>query len=119
MTHAITLLAAYLLAVIATARATRLITWDSWPPVLALRLRFLTWTGRTEARDRWSPIATCPFCVAPWIGLVVVAVAVVAQVWRPNLGTLAGWWWLLAVWASLSYLASMVVVRDEPPEPLQ
>jgi hypothetical protein len=26
-----------------------------------------------------------------------------------------GWWWLVNVWAAVSYVAAMIVVRDEPP----
>lgn len=114
--NALTLLVAYVLAVIATARLTRLVVHDSWPPMLKARLAFLTWAGQTEPRERWSDIATCPFCAAPWLSIPVLAVAVAADVWTPDLSTVAGWWWLLAVWASLSYLAAMWVVRDEPED---
>lgn len=113
-THPLALLVAFLLAVIGTARVTRLIVHDSYPPIERLRIGFLRWASRTPRRGPWSPLMTCPFCAAPYIAAVVLAAAVLADVWSPDLGTVNGWWWLLAVWASVSYLAAMLVVRDEP-----
>ena len=113
--HALTLLAAYVLAVIATARAVRLVVHDAYPPAVAVRT---WWLNHTEVhggwRAEWAPLVTCPFCCAPYIAAVVQAVAMGAGIWSPG-WSLAGAWWALAVWASLSYLAAMVVLRDEPP----
>lgn len=124
-----TLLAAYLLGVLATARATRLLTTDAYPPTEALRVRWHIWQANREtARPRlrpgslaslrygWGPLLTCPFCAAPYVGAAVLAAAIAADVWEPDLTTLTGWWWTLAVWASGVYLASSYVVRDEPVE---
>lgn len=127
------LLVAYVVGVVALARAVRLVTSDTWPPIARARER---WKRLTAVRDPqgtvlmdpdsepayseplagpWTPLFTCPFCFAPYPAAAAVATAIWAGVWTPDLGTLAGWWWLLAVWASGSYAAAMVVLRDEPP----
>lgn len=116
MTSPLALAVAYVLAVIATARAVRLVVHDAYPPAEAVRL---WWLNRTEVaggwRASWAPLVTCPFCAAPYIAAVVQGVAMLAGIWSPA-WSLAGVWWTLAVWASLSYLAAMLVVRDEPAE---
>lgn len=112
--------------VLATARATRLLAHDDWPPAVALRR---WWFNQTVAkggkRAGWASLLTndeggsgCPFCLAPWLMLVNLAWAVWA---RPDLGVLGEFtwsdvWWFANAWFALSYLTSMVVVRDEPPE---
>lgn len=127
MTDPLALLAVFLLTVIAVARATRLVVHDPWPPIQALRVWFVAWQ---ETRDHhagdtgylgdmahgWAKLVTCPFCASPYIAAVTLAAGVWADVWSPGLDTLRGWWLLLAVWASVSYLAAMLVLRDEPPE---
>lgn len=121
------LLAAYLLAVVAVARATRLVVHDPYPPVQVLRLRWIDYQAnrdwdpvaqheRTGLRYGWGSLVTCPFCAAPYITAVTLAVAIAGDVWEPDLHTLGGWWLVLAVWASISYLAAMLVLRDEPPQ---
>ena len=124
MTDPLQLLAAFLLAVVGVARATRLLIHDGYPPTAALRR---WWWNQTVAkggwRDSWHLLLVgrepdesgCPFCAAPYIAAVALGTAVWADVLPLDLGTLAGWWWLLAVWASVSYLAAMLVLRDEPP----
>jgi hypothetical protein len=125
---ALTLAVAYVAAVVGVARVVRLVTSDTWPPVKRARDRWEVWTA-TKGADGlplwddeghpvpgpWTPLFTCPFCFAPYPAAAAVAAAVVAGIWTPDLSTLAGWWWTLAVWASGSYAAAMIVLRDEPP----
>lgn len=110
--------AAALVGVLGVARAVRLITSDPWPPITWLRDRWKVRTGIWVDGDLldgpWTPLFTCPFCAAPYVTAVALAGAIWAGLWTPDLHTLAGWWWVLAVWAAGSYAASMVVVRDEP-----
>jgi hypothetical protein len=112
------LLVAYVVGVLGVARAVRLVTSDSWPPIAALRDRWKVRSGTIVDGDLepgpWTDLFTCPFCFAPYPTAVAVAAAVGSGVWSPDLHTLAGWWWVLAVWASASYAAAMVVLRDEP-----
>lgn len=130
MTTTVLLLAvAYVAGVVGIARAVRLVTSDTWPPIKALRDRWKVATAQRDpetgehVRDEdgdlvpgpWTDLLTCPFCFAPYPTAVALGAAIWAGIWSPDLGTLAGWWWTLAVWASASYLAAMVVLRDEPP----
>src|SRR5438552_3028035 len=134
--HVITLLLAYLLGTLAVARAVRLITADAWPPMQNLRT---WWEVKQANRDGaraysnvrsgprhlldprswstgWGPLLTCPFCCAPYVTAAALTWVIAAGVWEPDLGTWAGWFWVGSVWASVSYLAAMIVVRDEPAE---
>lgn len=110
MTHDLpALLIAAVVGTLAVARATRLVTADAYPPAEALRV---WWSNRTDVHDGWragwGPLVTCPFCFAPYAAAVNLAWA-----YWSGLGTV---WWLINVWAAVSYAAAMVVVRDEPPE---
>lgn len=127
--HALILLAAFLLAVIATARLARLVTSDAYPPMEAIRTRWEVWQANRDAhrpiahrpgtlasiRYGWGPLLTCPFCCAPYLAAAVLAVGMAGGVWQPG-WSLAGVWWTGAVWASVSYLSAMLVVRDEPED---
>lgn len=126
MTDPLALLAAFLLVTVGVARATRLVVHDPYPPVQALRLRWITWQAtrdwdaaaqreRTGVLHGWGSLVECPFCASPYIAAVALGTGVWADVWSPDLSTLAGWWLLLAAWATVSYLAAMIVLRDEPP----
>jgi hypothetical protein len=125
---------AALLSVLGTARATRLWIHDAWPPVVWARERYLAWAEQTRPiwpdgdvppglaasahvqrltwRAGWAPLATCPFCVAPWLALGSILWALAsgldADTWA------GGLWWLVHLWFTVAYLAAMVVVRDEP-----
>lgn len=131
MTHPLALLAAFVLGVLATARLTRLVVHDKWPPMLHLRLWWIALQERRNHEHReahpdwhildprqmlygWRGLLDCPYCFAPYAAALVLAGAIAADVWSPDLGTLRDWWLVLAVWAAGSYLASMVVVYDEP-----
>lgn len=120
MREVLLLLLAVATGTIAVARATRLITSDAYPPMVWLRVRFINWTlTGPDWRRGWQPLAECPFCVAPYAAAVNLAWAVWSgapwAVWHPTPTGWAGWWWLVNLWAAVSYLASMLVVRDEPP----
>lgn len=114
MTDPLTLLAAFILGTIAVARATRLVVHDPWPPILWARLRWLTWTGQTPAREKWADLFTCPFCFAPYAAAVNLTWVLLAGLeWGPFWSSA---WWVVNVWAAAAYLAPMLVLRDEPAE---
>lgn len=97
-------LAAAAVAVLGTARLTRLIVFDAYPPVAWLRAR---WDARTEDSG-WNQLLHCGFCAAPWL-----AVATIAWGWASALH----WsWWVFYGWLAVSYLASAFVAWDEPPD---
>jgi hypothetical protein len=94
-------LAAAAVGVLGTARATRLVVDDTWPPVLWLRSWYLS-----RAPEPWHDLVQCAFCLAPWVALPNLAWAVLSDLhWS---------WWLANGWFAAAYAASMVVVRDTP-----
>lgn len=97
------LIVAFIVGVLGTARITRLLVDDDWPPVEWLRQRYVR-----HAPRGWEGLAECPFCAAPWVALAETATA-----WAWDL---PWWWWAGNVWMGGSYLASMLVARDLPPE---
>ncbi len=82
--------------------------WIGGVHVPASTRQELTW------RAEWAILATCPFCFAPWAVLVSLVWA-----WASGLDA-SSWagalWWLAHIWLAVSYAASMLVLRDEPPE---
>lgn len=112
-TDPLVLAAALLIGTLASARATRLLTSDAYPPAEWVRTRWQTWAGQTEAREAWAPLLVCPFCAAPYLVAVNLTWALCAGLDWGDLPTDA--WWVVNVWAAVSYAASMIVVRDEPP----
>lgn len=93
--------AAALVAILSTARLTRLLTQDVYPPVAWLRGK---WDGVTESSD-WNILLHCHWCASPWLAAIVGA-------WGLSTGFQAAWW-VVNGWLALSYLAAMVVERDE------
>jgi hypothetical protein len=101
------LLTAAVVSVLAVGRFTRLVVYDKYPPAMWLRQRYAD-----AVPEQWAGLATCPFCLAPWAQLVSLLWAWIAgldpQTWA------GGLWWLTHLWFALSYLAAMIVVRDQP-----
>lgn len=117
-------LTAVVVGILSTARATRLLVHDAFPPVNALRR---WWFNQTVAKGRpgWAPLLTdehggsgCPWCLAPWLTAINLAWALLAEVHTgpPDPTLWAFTWWVLNGWLAASYVVSMIVVRDEPPE---
>lgn len=94
-------LAATIVGVMSVARLTRLLTQDSFPPAVWVRLR---WDELTN-ENAWSTLFHCHFCLAPWL-----AAPILLWGWLTDLQTA---WWLFNGWLAASYAASMVVERDE------
>lgn len=95
-----TWIAATVVAVLGTARLTRLVTEDEWPPAQWLRDR---WVARTNGSG-WEMLFLCPFCMAPYI-----AAATMLAGYFSDLHFL---WWAFFGWLSVSYLAASYVARD-------
>lgn len=103
MPDVLEIVAAVVVGIIGVARLTRLVVDDDFPPVVFFRSRYVTW-----AKGGWETLAECPFCVAPYFGALALAWG-----WLSDLH----WtWWAFFGWLAGSYLASMIVVRDTPPE---
>lgn len=98
------LLAAFFVAVVSVGRTARLITWDDFPPMAWLRLKFYTKVGDSP----WRKLGECGFCLAPYLSLGMIAWA-----W---LSDLAWWWWVPNIWWAMSYLAAILLSYDQPED---
>lgn len=94
------LVLAIVVGVLSVGRLTRLVTQDTFPPAVWVRIK---WDERTENSD-WNPLLRCHWCFAPW-----AAIPVILWGWLSELHIS---WWLFNGWLAVAYLASMVVERD-------
>ena len=94
--------AAFVLGVLGTARATRLVVDDTYPPMAWLRDRW----RRLVNDGPWAELVDCAFCAAPYIAAVNLAAALLSDL-HPA-------WWIVNGWLAAAYSASMIVVRDTP-----
>jgi hypothetical protein len=91
-------------AVLSSARLTRFLVYDEFPPIMWLRERLKVVEVEDLAKSRWKLLAVCGFCMSFWVTLAVVT-------W----GYLTDWqtaWWLVNGTFAASYLAASYVARD-------
>ena len=102
----VVLILAALVGTVSTARTARLLTHDTYPPVQWLRNQ---WDAKVTGA--WNELMHCPFCLAPYLMAGMFAWWWVA--W--SIGGLAqAVWWYVNTWWALSYLAAILVARDQP-----
>lgn len=104
-----------IITVTASARLTRLATYDQFPPVLWLREAYAEFMDKTERRRGWQVLAYCGYCASFWLTLIVV-------VWADLSGVFEGWtrdpslwasgWWFLMGTLGASYLAAILMKND-------
>lgn len=100
----------FVIGVLATARLTKLIVEDDWPPTMWFREWYIV---KLTKGNGWAKLVECVFCVAPWVALVNVGLAWLSFDGDGSLD----WWWLIPnLWLATSYAAAMTVARDIPPE---
>lgn len=98
--------------ILGTGRLTRVLVHDEFPPAAWLRQKWSDWVNRHNHQD-WGMLLFCWWCAAPWIMAVTIGTFALSF-----LHPVLGWaWWLFWGWLALSYVASMVVARDEPEQP--
>lgn len=125
-TDPLTLILALVLGTIAVGRASRLATFDHFPPIEAIRVWWVNWQIHRDeaAADRagfwrdvthgWSTLLMCSFCFAPYAAAVDLTWALLAGLeWGPFWSSA---WWVVNAWAAVSYLAAILVAYDEPAE---
>jgi hypothetical protein len=101
-------------AVLGVGPQTRVVTYHLFPPAKWLRQKWTDWVVKHNHQD-WYILFSCPWCMPPWLLLICggwFALSFTA-VW------IAWAWWLFWGWLALSYVISMVIVRDEPYDPEQ
>lgn len=119
---------AFVVGSIAVGRAARLVVHDAWPPMQNLRVWWLGYQHERQEKhldairdahilsprqwwwSGWGPLLTCPFCFAPYAAGIDLTWYLLAEGWWVDA------WWVVNVWAAVSYVAAMIVLRDEPPE---
>ena len=91
--------AAVLVGVLASARLTRLLTTDTWPPSVWLRVK---WAEVTKDGP-WYDLVECPWCASPWIVAVNLAAALVTDL-HPA-------WWIFNGWMAASLVVAWVTIK--------
>lgn len=113
LNHPVVLVLAVLVAVLGSARFTRLLVHDTFPPAAWVRAKWYRLTSRPNGEDgSWTVMLNCHFCFAVWSAALCLFLF-----W---LGTLvpwigATWWWLYGILA-IAYVAAMIVERDDTGE---
>ena len=92
---------AVLTGILSSARLTRLLTQDEFPPAVWLRIK---WDVLTEDNG-WNKLFHCHWCMGPWTTAVV-------GLWG-WLSDLHVSWWVFNIWLAAAYVNSMIVERDE------
>lgn len=96
-------------AVFGVGRFTRVVVYDRFPPAAWWRQKWTDWTDGTG----WQLLFSCWWCFSFWAALACVG-------WWIG-GLYVAWvawaWWIFWGALAISYIAAMVIVRDERPEP--
>lgn len=101
MTHDhFTIVLAIIVGVVSTARITRLITWDVYPPMAWLRAQWIKLTNNGS----WAVLANCQYCASPY-----VAAGVGAWGYFTNLQPA---WWFINGTLAVAYAAAILVSAD-------
>jgi hypothetical protein len=97
---------AILTAIFGVARLTRAIVHDDFPPSIWWRMTWSRWTKDGP----WSKLFLCWWCLSFWVALFCIGWFIIGL-----LVTWIAWaWWIFWGGLAIGYLATMVIVRDEP-----
>lgn len=99
---------ALILWVLGTARLTRLLLFDVYPPVAWLRER---WDHYTAASS-WNTLLHCAYCATPYCALLTGTFALWLLPVSVPYSQAQTWFWLPAGWAAGSYAAAITVAYD-------
>lgn len=98
---------AIIVGVLSIARLTRLLTLDTYPPVVWLRT---WWDVKTDYDPdspnemSWGELFHCPWCMAPWVTIPVAAWGYYSDLnWA---------WWAFNGWLAAAYAAAWITTRD-------
>lgn len=91
---------ACIIGVLGSARATRLLVADGFPPIVSLRIWYAD-----HVPQEWGKLASCPWCMAPYVVAGDMAWALA--------GNLDIIWYVVNGWAAASYAAAYIVLKDE------
>lgn len=94
-------LIAFIVGTLSAGRITRLLTQDSFPPAVWLRIK---WDDKTDG-SAWNVLMHCHWCLSFWVTAPIGLWA-----WLSNLHIS---WWVFNGILAATYVAAMVVERDE------
>ena len=93
------ILAAIVVGILSSARLTRLLVRDTWPPSVWVRLK---WAEITKDGE-WSDLVECPWCASQWITGAIMATALVTDL-HPV-------WWVFNGWMAASLIVALVTKK--------
>lgn len=96
---------AVIVAVVGSARLTRVVTHDDYPPSIAVRI----WWDKLTKDGPWSKLVHCHWCFGPWAALLAILSFLIGSFWPITFAL----WWLFWGWLTLSYWTSQYVHFDE------
>lgn len=99
MTHLDWLFVA-IVSITSAARITRLVTIDSFPPVVRIRILW----HRLTRDGEWAMLVDCPYCFSFWATAGVVGVGLWCN-WHPA-------WWVVNGIFGAAYLSAIMVRFD-------
>lgn len=102
---------AVLVFVLGVGRLARVIVHDQFPPSVWFRQKWANWVV-DHKHEGWIDLFFCFWCLSPWI----MAVAIGWFALSFSVPFLAWAWWLFWGWLALSYVAAMIVERDQPKD---
>lgn len=94
-----TWVAVALVSITSTARLTRLLTWDTYPPVVAIRM---WWDNHTP--EAWNELVHCGYCASMYIAPAVVLSGYFTD-WHTA-------WWLVNGTLGAAYLGAITMAYD-------
>lgn len=102
----LTIAAAVVVGVVGSARVTRLVVADAFPPIAHFRAWWANVTSDKDGNEgSWTVLFSCPWCAAPYIVAANMAWALLSDLhWS---------WWLFNGWMSAAYATSWIVFHDE------
>lgn len=106
MANEFLVVAAVLVGIVSSARLTRLLTADLFPPIVWFRIRWDNWM-EDHGKEDWKKLFHCHWCMSLW-----TTIPVVLWGWLSDLHIS---WWIVNLILAMSYVNAMVVERDEIP----
>ena len=103
----LTTILAFVIGVIAVGRAARLLVFDQFPPTRAVREAYIR-----RVKGKWEGLFECPFCIAPYLAAGDLAWYLLGHHYNSEIAVYS--WWVVNVWAAVSYLAAILVAYDQP-----
>lgn len=94
-----------IIVVFASARMTRMLTFDDFPPAKFIRDH---WDART-LDSGWNELFHCPYCMGIWVSLPFTVLGVAILFGWGAFTTLTGAFLAFCAWMTVGYLNGIIV----------